>query len=236
MKRLWPLFIILVIGCNVFRPITNKLLTKEERHELREKERCNRKLARIIKKCPGLLDSTEATVEVVTVIDSQEIAKSFKQNQDVSGVDSIIQRYKGLIDSAGVVNDSLINILLTDIGSDVKRYIIERPCLSKPIIIDTSITIMIDEQPYSLKITFGAKSTENNQQEVFLKVPQTEFKTEAVTKVPVIKETELTWKEKAFNYLNSLGWQIWWWIVLAGIILVIVRFGKVILRYFRLIK
>lgn len=210
------LLLITLVGCRFIKDLlTPSPLSWQERKELREKERCNDKYERLGKKCPMLLQERIDTVEVAANIDSQLIAKSFQGNQDVTGVDSIISRAQRLIDSSKVVNDSLIDAILNGISSDVKQYIIERPCLSDSIYIDTTIYIAINGKNYGIKVSFGAVPEKNNSQRLFLNVPPGDLSFTFEHKYQQQTKAELTLKEQAYKI-----WREFWWVLLiaAGII------------------
>lgn len=171
---------IILISCN---PFINK--------ELRYKKKCNRKLEALIRKCPGLIQP-DTIIKIVTIeIPAIDIALLVATNNDVSGVDSIIAKYEGVIDS----------LLARKIGKEIKWYIRERPC-----IIDT------------LKFTRKGIKVEVFQigKQIFISVekPKESIKAEIKIEIPRIEKIKLTWGEKLMIFLGKF----WIWIVIMGII------------------
>jgi glycosyltransferase involved in cell wall biosynthesis len=229
MNRLVAIFLILTLTSCL--PSVG-LLTKDEKKELHRKEKCNRKLNRLAKKCPQILQPIQVEVPVNVHVDSQAIAKAFRQNTDVSGVDTIISKYQGIIDSLLLIDSSITSSVLTNMGRDIKRYIINRPCLKDSIFIDTVITITVDDTRYSLEIKFGAYPTKDNTQTQFLQVKETNFKGSVHATVDIPKEQEYTWQEKVYKAIKGA----WGWIIVIFILLIVFRYFKSIIRFFLPLK
>ena len=171
--------VIILISCN---PFINK--------DLRYKKKCNRKLETLTRKCPGLIQ-LDTIIETVTIeIPAIDIALSMGTNNDVSGVDSIIAKYEGVIDS----------LLARKIGKEIKWYVRQRPC-----IIDT------------LKFTRKGIKIEVFQigKQIFISVekPKEVIKTEVEIKVSKVQKIKLTRGEKFMIFLGKF----WIWIIITNI-------------------
>lgn len=144
--------------------------------ELRRKNKCNRKLERVIKKCPELL-GTDTIRDTVSIVVPEVRIDSF----------IVIQK-----DTAEI--DSLLNLIQDQGVREVfKQYIYNY----KPF--NDTITHIIDGYIFS----FYAEG-KNIRYEV--KKPVEVLKIENETIIPVVKLIELTTLEKILNFMGRFWW------------------------------
>lgn len=220
MKLIYIILFFSLISCNIVKDaLTPSALSKQEKKELRKKERCNRKYERLSKSCPDLFDTTNVEVEVSVKVDSQKVTKVFKQNTDVSGIDSIITRYETILDSSNRDCDSLLRIVLSNMGNDLKQYVIERPCIPEKQTIDSVIFITIGNDVYSLNVITSVQSDKKGNITLNLFIPKTDFK--AKTDFQQVQAKPISYTKSELIYL--LWREIWWWIVIIVIVYIIYR-------------
>jgi hypothetical protein len=166
MKQLIIIFLALLFtSCNPF-------ISKD----LRRKNKCNRKLERVIKKCPELLNN-DTIIDTVSVIIPEVRIDSF----------IVIQK-----DSFEI--DSLVNLIQDqDVREVVKEYI------TNYIPFKDTITQIIDGYTFLFYV-----EGQNIRYEV--KKPVEVFKIENETIVPVVKQIELTTLEKFLNFMGRFWW------------------------------
>jgi len=188
---------LIIASCNPF-------ISKELRH----KKKCNHKLEKLTRKCPGLLKTDTILIPVLIEIPPIDIDTLLLVNKDVSGIDSIIAKYQEQIDS----------ILARKIGKEIKWYVRERPC-----IIDT---LEFEENGIKVKVFQQGK-----QIRISIKKPKEKIKTEIKIEVPIVQKIKLTSWEKFMGFLG----RFWLWIVVISIIGIIVSaFKKRIKDLFKL--
>lgn len=184
MKNLHKILIFLailsIVACNPF-------ISKELRH----KKKCNRKTERLIRKCPELLKPDTIIDTVIVEVAAINIDVSLPVNKDVSEIDSIIASYKDQIDS----------ILAHKLGTEIKEYVRERPC-----IIDT---LNFEENGISVKVFQS-----DGKIHISIKKPKEKIKVIVKVEAPKIVKIKLTGWEKFMQFLG----RFWWWIIIIGII------------------
>lgn len=216
--------ILIIILCSLFLTSClpgRNLLSKDEKKEFRQKKRCNRKLERLTKKCPILTDTVVEIIEVPVQVDSLAIFKAFPQDTSTSGLDTIFERHKVLIDSLVGNNDSLRNSLYNALRSDVRRYIVTRPCLPEEIGIDTTITLIIDGKEFKIPIKAKAQSDDKGQIVLSIQVPQTNFTAEITDEDTKIQKKDWTVKEWIYWLRGQAIWILIILIILGFIVFAI---------------
>ena len=178
------LFCLIFISCNPF-------ISKE----LRQKKRCIRKIDKIQAVCPSavLRDTIVDTVEVI--IPEIRVDTFFAVNSDVSGVDSIVDKFQGEIDSLTAIK----------LKTELRWYVKERPCLLDTIRID-SFGIHIEIYQIGDKIYHSL------------------FKEEQVIEKEVEVVVDRIVKPKLTVWEQFILWAsgVWRWLVFLIILLVII--------------
>lgn len=199
--------------------LKNSISTRAERKELRQIKRCNRKFERLALKCPMLLKTDTVTVEVPLQVDSVAIAKVFEGNKDVTGVDSIIDRYRRSIDSVNAIGGDMIGIV-DNLSKDVKDYVINRKCIPDSIIIDTSVSFNLNGKQYFMKIQFGA-FPEKGDIGIFCRVPDQSFISDVDCPDQKLSFKELTVKQQLIEMYRSFTTFFWIAFIIATILLLL---------------
>lgn len=179
MYKILILLTIVLIACNPF-------ISKD----LRYKKKCNCKLENLTRKCPDLLKPDTIIDTVIVEVAAIDINVSLPVNKDVSGIDSIMAKYQDQIDS----------ILARKLGTEIKWYVRERPC-----IIDT---LNFEENGISVKV-FQSKGKIH----ISIKKPKEKIKAIVKVEAPKVVKIKLTGWEKFMSFLG----RFWWWIVIVGI-------------------
>lgn len=172
--------------------------------ELRKKNRCNRRLQRVVGKCPQLLNTDTVRDTLRLEIPSIEIDTFFNVEQDTDGIDSIFNLYKlNFLDSIGG----------SDLKNTVIRYI-ENNTYSKDTIVH-----------HINGITFTFFFTKG---QLNYRVDRPKEEIEKIVEIPVdiIKPIELTFLEHIQNLLS----RFWKWILIVfGIFILYKLFRKYII-------
>ena len=166
MKNLLILFLaICFVSCNPF-------ISKD----LRKKNRCNKKLERVVKKCPELLGN-DTIRETISILVPEVRIDSF----------IVIQK-----DTAEI--DSLLNLIQDQVVREVvKQYIYKY----KPF--NDTITQIIDGYTFRFYV-----EGQNIRYEVEKPVEVLKIETETI--VPIVKQIELTTLEKVLNFFSRFWW------------------------------
>lgn len=171
--------VILLTSCNPF-------ISKD----LRRKNKCNRKLERVVEKCPELLDSLTTTITVRDTIPPIEIKDTFYVNVDSNKVDSLVEELSKL-----ETKEEKVRYLT--------RYVAETIFIDTSVVRD-GVTVNILLQNGSLEISVD-KPEEVREKEV-----------EVVT--PVVTPIKLNMFEQFMNFLGGMWWGIFWIIVVLAIL------------------
>jgi len=196
MKRFILILLVgsLLVACNPF-------MSKN----LRKKKKCIRKIEKIEKICPEsvLRDTIIDTVEIV--VPEIRIDTFFLVNDDVSGIDSIIDKFKGVIDSVTALK----------LKTEIKWYAKTRLC-----IVDT---IRID----SLGIHIRIYQVGNKIYTSFYKEEEVIIEEVKVVVDRIVKPKLSYWEQ----FVIGFG-KLWWWILIIIIMLALVYiFRKVLKAY-----
>ena len=224
-----PLIKILVIGLFLQACVPSLgLLDKGERKSLRQKNRCERKYSRYVSKCGAQVDTV--LLPVVVGIDSLAIHKSFPVYKDTSSLDSLMEGYQRVIMDLGIDNDSIARILVARTRHVARQSIIRARCIKDTFRIDTSITIMIDNQQFSLRIS--AEITQPTPDSIIGKiiVPDQEFTGVLTHTETKIVPPEFTWKEQIYKSWKTISI---WFIVILIVLLIVSFFRKAIKNFIR---
>lgn len=120
----------LMIGC---------VLSKEER----QNKRANRKLERLTDKYPQLLDKDTLRDTVTILVPEIEIDTFIQTNTDVSGVDSILNKF----------NDKLDSLTRIEVGDEIKYYITKRQVIEDTIIHkEDGVTVSIWQEDELIRV------------------------------------------------------------------------------------
>jgi hypothetical protein len=221
MKRV--LFVIsiaslILLSCNPFR-----VISKEDRKLLRQKKKCERIYNKYKRSCPENVRVDTFILEVSTSVDSQNIARNFHIPTDTILQDSIRSRFQRTLDSLAADLDSVTRSRIIRLHSNSVRTIGNRRVIEGVLEFDTTITIMVDNRPYELKIQANVTQPNINTITVGIIVPKQEIKTEI--KVPDEKLTEpvFTTLEKIQMWLNGAWLSI---IIVLAVLVVLYIFRK----------
>ena len=187
---------IILIGCS---PFINK--------DLRRKNKCNRKLDRVVRKCPELLKTDTIEKVIVVEIPAIEIRDSIQIVPDTLGVDSIFNSYKtSFLDSIGQLK----------LRNTVIKYIQSNPC--------TSDTLIKKVGRFTVKAWFS-----NGHMQIDVGAPKRKIRKNIPIEVPVVKNIELTIWEQLMNALSK----IWWWIIGVVVLFILYKlFRKSLSSFF----
>ena len=174
MKNITTILLLLIVGLSSCNPLISK--------ELRKKNRCNRKLERVVSKCPDLVKTDTITLEVEVEVPKLEIR------------DSIVLQVE--IDSFAV--DSLLNYINTlktkkERTKTIKEYVL------KSFSLDTTIT----DSLYSLtfKIDNGVFSHD-------IVINEHKLKQDVKIEQQTVQEIKLSPWEQLLNYFGSWIWVV----------------------------
>jgi len=179
-------------GCNPFN-----ILSKQENKELRQKKRCERKYDRYVKKCG--LDFKEIIIPIA--IDSAIYNRTFETNTDVSGLDSIIGRYKAIIQNLAADSGSHVDTVFRDIYNDIVRYVGNRYCIEDSLYFDTTITILVNNIPLNVQLTIGVWQPDPKNITPFVMIPQQDLLIKTTVEIP--KKPEFSFVERVQIWLNN---------------------------------
>lgn len=221
----WIAILLIFCSCNPFQ-----ILSSDEKKDLRIKRKCNRKMERLKLQCPILTDTILVEVPLVISVDSQAIQKSWQVSQDTRGLDSILAVAKGGFGKVSTLDSATIDSIISVTKSNLRRYIVLRKTITDTLRIDTIIKFMIDGSEKDLIINASAWQDSNGNFHLGVGVPKQDINASTGFKMAQIREAEITFKEKAFKFLQTS----WYLIVIGLIILFIIRVAWKSLRtYFR---
>lgn len=169
MRYLIVLTSLLLFSCNPF-------ISKQKRIE----KKANRKLERLVQKYPFLKVTDTLTETVSVTIPELKIDTFFVLNQDVSGVDSLLEVYAYKLDSLSKV----------ELSTTIKNYIINRPVLKD--------TVFIEHQGATIKLWQNGDKLDFK-----LDIPE-----RVVTKTIKIPVERIVYKQNFLSKLLDYFWVI----------------------------
>jgi len=174
--------------------------------ELRNKNKANRALEKVLKRYPQL--AVQDTIhDTVTVLVPEIVHDTvIETNNDVSGVDSILSAFR-------IQLDSVSHLELTQ---EIKNYVIERPVIKDTLYYEfPEVTIKLFNQDGNIGLNF--------------KVHEREIEKATETVVQKAMMQKLTAFEELTNNVAKWGWRFFW---LVLILVVIYTAWKILKKFF----